>query len=102
MEYEKFSGYFRNRNLVAGSKSYDFITGAGLTDDDANTSFMTDISNWSIVASHWQTIYFCYIVMIIFSAMKVLVFGFLGTNFFRMRFKFFHESAIITAEVIKT
>lgn len=101
-QYDKTSGYFIDHLQIEGTKFHDFINGVGLSEDESDNSYMNDISNWSMVAGHWQNIYVCYIFMVVFSTIKIVVFGFFGTDFFSRIFKFFHDAAIITAEVIKT
>jgi hypothetical protein len=63
---------------------------------------MNDVSKWSVVAMYWQWIHFCYILMVVLSAVKIVLFGFFGTELFGKMFKFFHQAVIISSKVIKT
>lgn len=101
-EFYTGAGHLRKHSLPSGKTFYDFINQIGVTDQTANEEFMTDVSKWSLLAGYWQWIHFCYILMVVLSAVKIVLFGLLGTEIFSKIFKFFHQAAMISSKVIKT
>jgi hypothetical protein len=101
-EFYTGSGQLRKHSLPSGKTFYDFINQIGVTDQTANEVFMNDASNWSVLAGYWQWIHFCYILMVVLSAVKIVLYGFFGTELFSKIFKFFYQAAMISSKVIKT
>lgn len=102
-EFEAISVHFKDHGLPKGEKFHDFVNHVGTPEQAASEdAFMNDVSKWSVVAGYWQWVHFCYILMVVLSAVKIILFGFLGTELFSKMFKFFHQAAIITMVVFKT